>query len=72
MAKVCEICDKSTTFGKNIQHHHADKWRFRAPRTSRKWKPNLRSAKVEIDGKVQKVTLCMKCYKTLAKKGKLV
>jgi large subunit ribosomal protein L28 len=71
MSKVCEICNKSTTFGKNIRHKHADKWRNRAPKTSRKWKPNLRTAKVKIDGKVKKVKLCMKCYKTLAKKGKL-
>lgn len=68
MAKVCEICEKSTKFGRRKRHHHATGWLYRAPRTSRKFKPNLRTAKLEIDGKMQRVTLCMKCYKTLTKK----
>lgn len=68
MAKVCEICKKSTTYGKRIRHHHADKWRYRAPKTSRNWKPNLRTAKIVVDGVTRKVKVCMKCYKSLSSK----
>lgn len=67
MAKVCEICGKSTVAGRRIQHHHSIGWRFRAPRKTRQFKPNLRSIMVEIDGKETKVSTCMKCYKRLRK-----
>ncbi|MGI6423417.1 MAG: large ribosomal subunit protein bL28 [Candidatus Dojkabacteria bacterium] len=67
MAKVCELCGKSTTAGKSIQHHHAIKWRYRAPKSTRAFKPNLRKIKVDLDGKVQSIYTCMKCYKRLQK-----
>lgn len=67
MAKVCEICGKSTNHGRRIRHHHAEGWMYKAPRTSRTWKPNLRTAKIKVDGVVKKVKVCMNCYKTLTK-----
>jgi large subunit ribosomal protein L28 len=67
MAKVCEMCGKSTMFGRRIRHHHAVGWMYRAPKTNRKWKPNLRKVTVEKDGVPQKMTVCMSCYKTLRK-----
>ncbi|MCA9375189.1 hypothetical protein KC622_02565, partial [Candidatus Dojkabacteria bacterium] len=33
----------------------------------RKFKPNLRPIKLDIDAKVIKSTVCMKCYKRLRK-----
>ncbi|OGC45392.1 hypothetical protein A2400_02055 [candidate division WS6 bacterium RIFOXYB1_FULL_33_14] len=65
MAKVCELCGKSTTAGRRIQHHHSIGWRFKAPRSKRTFKPNLRKIKVDIDGDVQSIYACMKCYKKL-------
>lgn len=67
MAKICELCGKSTIAGGRIQHHHSIQWRFKAPRTTRVFKPNLRKIKVDIDGKVQTLTVCMKCYKRMRK-----
>ncbi|MBN2101140.1 50S ribosomal protein L28 [Candidatus Dojkabacteria bacterium] len=69
MAKVCEICEKSTGHGSRSRHHHAEGWRYRAPKSRRNWKPNLRTAKINVNGVMKKVSVCMKCYKTLAKKA---
>jgi large subunit ribosomal protein L28 len=67
MAKVCYICGKSTIAGKNIQHKHSEGWRYKAPRTNRQFKPNLKKIELEVDGKPKKVRICMKCYKRLRK-----
>ncbi len=68
MAKICEICGKSTIYGRRKRHHHAEGWLFRAPKTNRTWKPNLRTATIVQDGVKKKVTVCMNCYKKLHKK----
>ncbi len=65
MAKVCELCGKSTVAGKRIQHHHSIGWRYKAPRSNRAFKPNLRKIKVDADGSIQSIYVCMKCYKKL-------
>jgi large subunit ribosomal protein L28 len=67
MAKVCYMCGKSTIAGKNIQHKHSEGWRYKAPRTNRQFKPNLKKIELEVDGKPKKVRICMKCYKRLRK-----
>jgi large subunit ribosomal protein L28 len=65
MSKVCYICEKSTVAGKNIQHRHAGGWRYKAPKTNRTFKPNLKKVNLEVNGKPMKVSVCMKCYKKL-------
>jgi large subunit ribosomal protein L28 len=65
MSKVCYICGKSTVAGKNIQHKHSEGWRYKAPKTNRTFKPNLKKIKLDINGKPMKVSVCMKCYKKL-------
>jgi large subunit ribosomal protein L28 len=67
MAKFCEMCGKSSIAGNRIQHHHSIQWRYKAPKTSRTFKPNLRNVNMEINGRVKKVQVCMKCYKRLRK-----
>lgn len=67
MARQCEICGKSTIAGKRIQHHHSIGWRFKAPKKNRVFKPNVRNIKAEVNGKVQSISVCMKCYKRLRK-----
>ena len=58
MAK-CEICDKSINFGNklSITRSHISK------RTTRTWKPNLRSVKAEVDGEVKRISVCAKCLR---------
>ena len=71
MSKVCEICQKSTVAGNRIQHKHSIGWRYKAPKTKRTFKPNLRTIEVELDGAIKKVSTCMKCYKRLRKEAEL-
>ncbi len=70
MAKVCELCGKSTVAGKRIQHHHSIGWRFKAPKSIRAFKPNLRKIKVDSNGSVQSIYVCMKCYKKIRAESK--
>jgi len=67
MAKTCELCGKSTMFGNRIQHKHSVGWRYKAPKTKRGFKPNLRSLAVDIEGTPSTIDVCMKCYKKLRK-----
>ena len=71
MSKVCEICGKSTVAGNRIQHKHSVAWRYKAPKTKRQFKPNLRKIDIEIGGMQKKVSSCMKCYKRLRKESEL-
>lgn len=59
MAK-CEICEKSLSHGNklSITRSHISK------RTSRTWKPNLRSVKVMIDGEPKRIMVCAKCLRS--------
>ena len=58
MAK-CEICNKTQITGNrlSVTRSHISK------RSSRTWKPNLRSVKAEIDGEVKRIHVCAKCLK---------
>ncbi len=58
MAK-CAICDKSINFGNklSITRSHISK------RSTRTWKPNLRTVKAIVDGEPKRITVCAKCLK---------
>ena len=59
MAK-CAICEKSLNYGNklSITRSHISK------RTSRTWKPNLRTIKTIIEGQPKKVKVCAKCLRS--------
>ena len=59
MAK-CEICEKTLAHGNklSITRSHISK------RTTRTWKPNLRSVKAMIDGEPKRITVCAKCLRS--------
>lgn len=58
MAK-CEICDKSVNYGNklSITRSHISK------RTSRTFKPNLRTVKTMVNGQPKKIKVCAKCLR---------
>jgi large subunit ribosomal protein L28 len=58
MAK-CEICDKSISYGNqlSITRSHISK------RTSRTFKPNLRTVKTVVNGQPKKIKVCAKCLR---------
>lgn len=72
MSRQCELTGKKTSFGGNKKHRRGSSggggaWAFKAPNTRRKWKPNLRKVKVEVDGIQRKIKISMKAYKKLRK-----
>ena len=58
MAK-CMICEKTLSHGNklSITRSHISK------RTSRTWKPNIRTVKAMIDGEPKRITVCAKCLR---------
>lgn len=59
MAK-CAICEKSISYGNKISIARSHVSR----RSTRVWKPNLRSIKAVIDGQPQKIHVCSKCLRS--------
>ena len=59
MAK-CEICDKSLSYGNklSITRSHISK------RTTRTWKPNLRTVKAMVNGEPKRIKVCAKCLRS--------
>ena len=55
MSNVCAVCGKYPVSGNNVSHSNK--------KTKRVFKPNVIKAKVEINGRVQKVNVCTKCLK---------
>ena len=70
MAKICASTGKKVAFGRSIQHKSSGKWRFRAPKTNRPFKANIRSVKVlDINNNPIRINLSMKAYKKLRSQG---
>lgn len=63
MANVCEICGKGPQYGQNIQHKHSGSWAMRAPKTKRRWLPNLQTVRVVEHGTPKQKRVCAKCIK---------
>lgn len=55
MAK-CTVCEKGLTFGNNVSHSNR--------KTSRIYKSNLQSVKVNEEGTVKSVKVCARCLKS--------
>lgn len=58
MAK-CEICEKTLSHGNklSITRSHISK------RSTRTWKPNIRTVKAMVDGEPKRITVCAKCLR---------
>lgn len=68
MARVCDICGKGPQFGQNIRHKHSGSWALRAPKTKRRWLPNLQTVRVAHNNTTKTLKVCTKCIKA----GKVV
>jgi large subunit ribosomal protein L28 len=64
----CDVCGKTTSFGRNIRHKHSGRWKRKAPKTSRKFKPNVHKKRIEVDGKIVRVNICTSCMRTQLKR----
>jgi large subunit ribosomal protein L28 len=67
MAARCDICNKGTTFGRNIRHKSTGRWQRKASRTNRTFKPNLQRQVVWRDGKAVRMRLCTRCLRSQLK-----
>jgi large subunit ribosomal protein L28 len=63
MSNVCDVCGKGPQFGQNIRHVHSGSWALRAPRTKKRWLPNLQSVRTLKNGTPTKMRVCTKCLK---------
>lgn len=55
MAK-CDICQKGVHFGMKVSHSHR--------RSSKMWKPNIRTVKAIVDGTPKTLHVCTTCLKS--------
>ena len=56
MAKKCDICGKGPLVGNNVSHAHNT--------TKRRWLPNLKKVRANIDGHVKRIKVCTRCIRT--------
>lgn len=68
MSGKCDLCGKHTTFGRNIRHKHSGRWKRKAPRTSRTFKPNIQRRRIVVDGKRVRMNVCTSCMRTMLKR----
>ena len=74
MSYICQICDKSTSVGGSQKHKRGvagKRWKYRAQRTPRTFKPNLQNITVLYDENEHKMKLCTKCIKRIKKFGQI-
>ncbi len=52
----CEVCGKEKVFSLQVSHSHR--------KSSRSWKPNLRTVKAVVDGSPKKLHVCSRCLRS--------
>jgi large subunit ribosomal protein L28 len=60
MSKVCTVCGKHPSAGRNVSHSHRV--------TNRIIRPNIQKVTALVDGAVKQINVCTKCMKA----GKVV
>ena len=66
----CFHCGKGVMFGRSHTHHRGvagGRWKKRAPKTQRIFKPNLQPVTITEKGSFKRVKLCNKCLKRIKK-----
>jgi large subunit ribosomal protein L28 len=59
VAGKCDVCGKTTQFGRNVS--------FSKRRTNRRFKPNVQSRVIVIDGVARRRHVCTQCLRTMVK-----
>jgi ribosomal protein L28 len=64
----CDLCLKSTAFGRHIRHTHGGRWERKAVHKSRTFKPNVGKHRVMVTpGQSLRLNVCTRCLRTLTK-----
>jgi large subunit ribosomal protein L28 len=69
MAGGCEVCGKTTTFGRNIRHKHSGRWQRKAPKTSRTFRANVHKQVTFVNGQRKRQAICTRCLRTQMKQA---
>lgn len=56
MAKKCDICGKGPIVGNNVSHAHN--------LTKRRWLPNLKKVRVNVNGQAKRLKVCTSCIRS--------
>jgi large subunit ribosomal protein L28 len=56
MSKVCSVCGKHPSAGRNVSHSHRV--------TNRTIRPNIQRVTAVVDGVTKKVNVCTRCMKS--------
>lgn len=67
---ICYHCGKGILYGRRHTHHRGvagGRWKKRAPKTPRIFRPNLQKVEIVEDGEIKRVKLCAKCLKRIKK-----
>lgn len=59
MAGKCDVCGKTTAFGRNVS--------FSKRHTSRMFKPNVHRKAIVVDGVTKRINMCTRCLRTAGK-----
>lgn len=74
MAMICFNCKKGVMAGLSHTHHPGvagGRWKKRAPKTIKVFKPNLHYTRIMVDKTPKRVRLCTKCLRIFKKKQSL-
>jgi large subunit ribosomal protein L28 len=63
----CDICGKTTTYGRNIRHKHSGRWERKAPKTNRAFKANVQNKTLVVNGIPLRLKICTRCLRTTLK-----
>lgn len=55
MSKVCTVCGKAPSAGRNVSHSHRV--------TNRIIRPNIQKVTAVVDGAAKQINVCTKCLK---------
>lgn len=72
MGAKCALCSKGIMIGRQHKHHPGvagGRWKKRAPKTQKIFRPNLHAAHIAIGGMRRKVKLCTKCLRRAREMG---
>ena len=74
MAYMCDNCGKGVVHGRQSTHGRGvagKRWKKRAQKTPRTFKPNLQKISVMLNGKKVQMKLCTSCISRFIKDGKI-
>lgn len=71
MAFRCFLCGRRNQYGETGKHGRGiagGRWKKRAPKTPKLFKPNLHAYRMMVEGVSKKVKLCTKCLRMVRPK----